>query len=338
MLRATPIPYHPSVEVVPVDEAQDIERAAQALQAILRPSESPPKSSQQNGDAESIGDIHVKSHGCATAEFRVLPNLPEDLAQGLFAQDRTYEAVVRFSNSSPFPQSDVIPDGRGMAIKVFEVEGNRLESEDNGAPTQDFILVNHPVFFAPNVKELLRVEQMLAAARDRNFTAAGEVFTRGDWNPLRWHWREAVTALRIASHAPMNPASMTYYSMSPFRFGRYVARFRARPAGELARDLIDLVTRLASNPNAMRLMLEETLRSQQVLFEFQVQLRTSDASMPIEDATVEWPETESPYRTVGLILMPRQEINTPQQQAICEQLSFDVWHALEEHRPLVAVG
>jgi hypothetical protein len=38
-----------------------------------------------------------------------------------------------------------------LAIKLLEVADERLRPEDNGAPTQDFVMVNHPVFFAANV-------------------------------------------------------------------------------------------------------------------------------------------------------------------------------------------
>jgi len=92
--------------------------------------------------------------------------------------------------------------------------------------------------------------------------------TGGDWNPLHWHWREALTAIQIAGHLPAHPASNTYFSMAPVRFGKYVAKYRAKPAGDLAGSFVDLVTRLGKQPDALRLMLEETLRSQQVLFEF----------------------------------------------------------------------
>jgi hypothetical protein len=88
----------------------------------------------------------------------------------------------------------------------------------------------------------------------------------------------------------------------------------------------------------MRLALEETLRSQEVLFEFQVQLRTSAQTMPIEDATVEWPESESPYRTVAHLLLPRQEIAALRQQASYQNLAFNVWHALAAHRPLGGIN
>jgi catalase len=330
MANHKPISFGPSTELIPADEEADIEIAVKELHDLLEP-----KPGEPRGQG---GDIHVKSHGCATAELRVLPNLPAELAQGMFARERTFSAVVRFSNSSPQPQHDLIPDGRGMAIKVLEVEGERLMDEDNGAPTQDFILVNHPVFFAPNVKEFVQVERLLARAKEQNLADATRAFTRGDWNPLNWHWQEAITALRIASHAPASPAAMTYYSMSPFRYGEYVCKYRARPAAELPGNLIETLSRLSSSADAMRMMLEETLRAQHLLFEFQVQLRTSIGTMPVEDATVEWPERDSPYRTVALLLIPRQEINTAEQKSICERLSFNVWHSLEEHRPLGGIN
>lgn len=330
MSSREPILYADSVEVPPSDEADDIRRAIQALEKILQNS--------RESSGEFRGDVHVKFHGCVAGDFRVLPNLPAELAQGLFAQERTFAVVVRFSNSASQPQPDFVPDGRGLAIKLLEVEGQRLASEDSGAPTQDFVMVNHPVFFAGNVKDFLRFEQVLAAAKDEKLATAKEALTGGDWNPLHWHWREALTAIQIAGHLPAHPASITYYSMAPIRFGNYVAKYRARPAGDLPGSLVDLVTRLGKQPDALRLMLEETLRSQQLLFEFQVQLRTSDATMPVEDATIQWPESESPYRTVALLLLPRQEIDSPEQKAVCQQLSFNVWHALADHRPLGGIN
>ncbi|MGZ8311465.1 MAG: hypothetical protein ACXWUR_05320, partial [Allosphingosinicella sp.] len=41
---------------------------------------------------------HPKAHGCVTATFRVLPDLPEDLRKGLFARPGEYAALIRFSN------------------------------------------------------------------------------------------------------------------------------------------------------------------------------------------------------------------------------------------------
>ena len=143
---------------------------------------------------------------------------------------------------------------------------------------------------------------------------------------------------RIAGQLPAHPASNTYFSMAPIRFGKYVAKYRAKPAGDRHDSYLDLVKRLGSDGDAMRLALEETLRTQEVLFEWQVQLRTCEQTMPIEDAGVEWPESESPYRTVAHLLLPRQEIELLRQQDTYQNLAFNVWHALAAHRPLGGIN
>jgi len=326
----SPIPYADSVETIPTDEAEDIQRVVQALELILARSQS--KSGQFRAD------VHVKTHGYAQAEFRVLPNLPAELAQGLFERAGDYPAVVRFSNAASQPQPDAIPDGRGMAIKVLGVQGDTEFVDEQRGPTQDFVMINHPVFFARNVKDYLRLEQVLAVADDSPLATLQGALTGGDWNPLHWHWREMLTVARIAGQLPAHPASNTYFSMAPIRFGKYVAKYRAQPAGDRHDSYLDLVQRLGSQADAMRLALEETLRTQEVLFEFQVQLRTSERSMPIEDATIEWPQSESPYRTVAHLLLPRQEIALLQQQDDCRNLAFNVWHALTSHRPLGGIN
>ena len=126
--------------------------------------------------------------------------------------------------------------------------------------------------------------------------------------------------------------------MAPIRFGNYVAKYRAKPAGDRNDSYLDLIKRLGSEADAMRLALNETLRTHEVLFEFQVQLRTSERTMPIEDASVAWPESGSPYRTVAHLLLLRQEIELLRQQDAYRNLSFNVWHALAAHRPLGGIN
>ncbi len=329
MNHSAPLPYAENVEVIPSDEAHDISRVVQALKALLQ------RSRDKTGHFQ--GDVHVKTHGCAAAELRVLPNLPPELAQGLFKNERTFSAVVRFSNSASQPQADLIPDGRGLAIKVFDVEGDRLTSDDTSGRTQDFVMVNHPVFFARNVKDFLRLEQVLVSADDNPLVTVAQGLTGGSWNPLQWHWREALTAAQIAGIcqrillATPTSAWLRFGSASSWR------NTASDPRG-FAAQLVGFGIPAGNPTDALRLMLEETLRSQQLLFEFQIQLRTSASSMPIEDATVEWPESESPYRTVALLLIPRQEIDTEQQKAMCRQLAFNVWNALADHRPLGGIN
>ena len=67
--------------------------------------------------------------------------------------------------------------------------------------------------------------------------------------------------------------------------------------------------------------------------DFMVQLRTS-AELSVEDSMTEWTEQQAPFYRVATIRIPQGAVYTQEQNAFCEQLSFNPWHALPEHRPL----
>jgi hypothetical protein len=74
-----------------------------------------------------------------------------------------------------------------------------------------------------------------------------------------------------------------------------------------------------------------------LVYDFGVQLFRDEASMPIEDASVDWSEAVAPFVTVGRLTIPKQDVRSPRGQKLSdyvETLSFDPWHALVEHRPL----
>ena len=140
-----------------------------------------------------------------------------------------------------------------MAIKVLDVEGEAVLADEQRGQTQDFVMINHPVFFARNVKDYLRLEQVLVQAEDSSLATLQDGLTVGDWNPLHWHWREMLGIARIAGQLPAHPASNTYFSMAPIRFGQYVAKYRAKPVGDRQDSYLDLIKRLGSQADAMRL-------------------------------------------------------------------------------------
>ena len=89
---------------------------------------------------------HPKHHGCVRAEFTVEPNLPVDLQLGIFHEPRTYPAWIRFSNGSQDDDGD--GDIHGMAIKLMDVAGPKVLDDERDEQTQDFVLMDHPVFFS----------------------------------------------------------------------------------------------------------------------------------------------------------------------------------------------
>src|SRR5215208_3056397 len=89
---------------------------------------------------------HAKPTGSVTAEFRVADDVPLGLRHGVFANPgTTFSAIVRFSNSQNTFEKDSVGTARGLAIKLLDVAGGRAIPGD-GDTTQDFLMVDHPVF------------------------------------------------------------------------------------------------------------------------------------------------------------------------------------------------
>ena len=57
--------------------------------------------------------------------------------------------------------------------------------------------------------------------------------------------------------------------------------------------------------------------------------------MPVEDPTVRWTSEPVPVATIRV---GPQSFDTPEGMKQCEELSFDSWHALAEHRPLGGIN
>ena len=87
----------------------------------------------------------------------------------------------------------------------------------------------------------------------------------------------------------------------------------------------------------LRTAMRDTLDKQDVCMEFLVQPRTSTLQ-GVEDSRTEWSETDAPFYKVATITIPRQKFDTSEGREFCENLSFNPWHALPEHRPLGAVN
>src|SRR5258706_11365615 len=75
--------------------------------------------------------FHAKIHagitdqvGIVDAEFRILPDISEDLQIGIFQPSATYQATVRFSSASGAIEPDATPDLRGVALRVITDRGN----------------------------------------------------------------------------------------------------------------------------------------------------------------------------------------------------------------------
>ena len=269
-------------------------------------------------------DAHPKAHGCVRAEFEVLETLPKNLAKGLFIPGKKYQAWIRFSNGSPdATQADIKKDARGMAIKVLAVSGaKRLEDE---IATQDFIMINHPVFFVNDPNRYMSFMQDINS--DRFFRKLHIPFALGSKGTL--------IALNLRTRIS-NPLQTRYWSMVPYQLGIGPDRQAVKYS---ARSCTAAVDPIPNHPkhDFLRDALRNSLQKGDACMEFLVQPRTS-STLLVEDAMTEWKETQAPFYQVATIRIPQQVFDTTDQNKFCENLSFTPWHTLPEHKPLGVIN
>jgi hypothetical protein len=90
-------------------------------------------------------------------------------------------------------------------------------------------------------------------------------------------------------------------------------------------------------PNFLREAMRNTLKAGDACMNFMIQPRTSD-KLDVEDARTQWPEEVAPFYKAATIRIPKQEFDSAEQLAFCENLSFTPWHALPEHKPLGSIN
>jgi hypothetical protein len=295
---------------------------------------------QKDGSAFAMRDQHAKPHGCLQAAFFVRGDVPPELAFGVFQPNASYEAIVRFSNAHGTRQSDRIPDGRGMAIKLLHVRGRNIlspERSPDAAVEQDFLLTNFPVFFAPNVTDYTEFLEIAALPRDTWREKLKQAVRVGVFFLLRP--RELWIFSRHALQYPRSPLHATYHSMTPYLLGdARVVRYRASPA-QVPRSEPKRLWRLCDE-NFLGRALAAELRARRppvpdkAVFDFSLQVRHAVTPDDVEDASRAWRRRKDRLIKVARIEIPLQDFDTPRQWQSGENLSFSPWHCLREHRPL----
>jgi hypothetical protein len=249
--------------------------------------------------------------GCVEAEFTVVTGLRPDLQVGLFRQPRVYAAWIRFANAAS--ASDREKDVRGMSIKVRGVQGDNLTP---GSDAQDFVLNSHPVMMVPGTKEFLELLRAVEAGSLRRTL----------------YFLSHPKAARTAFASRQNPSShldISYWSTTPYLFGANRAvKYVVRPVFRVPPKKPALTDTYLHDELRLRLSMEDAT------FDFFVQFQSDPRKMPIEDASVEWSEQDSPYIRVAQVRIPRQNVDVPGREHACERIAFNPWHCLTDHRPL----
>ncbi|MGR6967771.1 catalase family protein [Geodermatophilus sp. URMC 61] len=285
-----------------------------------------------------LRDAHAKSHGVLAGELRIEPDLPAHLAQGLFATPRSYPVIVRLSTSIGDLRSDQVPVLRGLAIKVIGVDGPR--AVDDGATTQDFLLVNQPTLPFGTIGEYAELQKMLARQAHQSdlrqritrlgARVAARVLTRLG-RPLP----PVIEGLAVANNHILGE---TFHSMAALRYGDHVAKISAAPRSAEVRALTGRPVGKRAGESALRDLVTDFFTRHSAEYDVRAQLCVDVDRMPIEDASVLWPEELSPHHRVAVLHLPAQDPYSDARRRYADDvLSFSPWHTLEAHRPLGSV-
>ena len=292
----------------------------------------------------AIRDAHAKSHGIIRGELHVYPNLPEHLAQGMFKEAKTYPVIIRLSTSPGAIEPDSQPAVKGFALKIIGVEGKKFLAEEADAVTQDFLMVNDTIIPTGDVKTYhdmqLRIEK-LAHGPEILQTAINKVGVLADkaleiLEDLGGPKKEV--NMVVQAHPNNHMLGETYTTLGAIRYGDYVAKVGITPLSDNLKALAGKEMDV-SEPGAYRDMVSEFFRTQGGEYELRAQLCTDLKTMPVEDASIDWPQDQSPYQALGKIVLPAQDTFSPARRVYADDvLSYNPFHCLPEHLPLGSIN
>jgi len=326
-MPATFARYDDRLALADPDEAQLAADLVEVLQSIQ----------QQTLEDEGHGlrAVHAKSHGLLAATLQVDDGLAPELAQGLFARPGRYDAVLRLSTTPGDLLSDRVSTPRGAALRICGVEGPRLEGSEDMA-VQEFVLVNGPTFNSPNGKAFLRNLKLLAKTTDRMDRTKRVIsaILRGTERGLEAMGGESAKLKAMGGEPPHHILGETFFSQLPLRHGDHIARYQLAPLSTSLRALTDVRLDLGDD-DAIRDAVVAFFRDNTAEWELRAQLCTSFEEMPVEDASAEWDEARSPFRTVArLVAGPQAAWTQALSREIDDGVGFSPWHGLAAHRPL----
>jgi hypothetical protein len=264
--------------------------------------------------------LHRKPIVALRATLRVHEGLPPKVRHGLFEHALAHDAWLRLSNGGTDVQGDRTPDVRGFSMRVFGLKGPAALGGETDH--QDFTLINHPAFAFPDSRHFVGL--VLAASSGPAALLGWALRTYG---PLGMFAQ--LKHMKQVFDRPFGSfATESFYSAAPLLCGPHAVRVRLQPPAWRTPTRADggwaeeFHAQLAQGP---------------LIYRLQLQFFVDEQRTPVEDASVDWPESVSPYLDVADLVVDPQPAGTPEADAFSAQVErsvFDPWQALAVHRPL----
>lgn len=219
---------------------------------------------------------------------------------------------------------------RGMAIKVFNVDGEKLRQDGKDPRTQDLEFNNAPAIELGNARVTRDIIGLRLKHSDDASALQAELKKRDDYAVQKA--RDEIPNTPLVAHRQ--------YSQAAMRFGDYVAKLALVPVGDTQKALeAKELPEETNEKTGLRQNLEQFLQQNTATWELQAQLLEDLEQQPVEDARVEWPQDKFPYQTIARLSVPPQECFLPQRVNFWrDQMRLDPWYGLASLQPLGSVN
>ena len=323
--------YSPDVETVAPDEVATIRDLSDTLHGILE--------TTFRDCGHAVRAVHAKSDGIIRGELEILPDLPSELAQGIFAKPGRHPAIIRISTNPGDILYDGISAARGLALELMGADGERLEGAEGR--TQGFIFVNSPVFSAPDLATFLKNLKLLAKTTDRAEGAKRglSAVLQGAERAIEAMGGESAMLKTLGGAPNVHPLGEIYFTQTAFRYGDHIAKLSLQSASDTLTRHTGEIIDAKGRPDALREIMADDMQAGDAVWNLRVQLCRDLDRMPVEDPSALWGETLSPFVTVArLHALAQPGWSVASAELVDEYLRFSVWTGIQAHRPLGAVN
>jgi catalase len=283
---------------------------------------------RRNPPATLKRGFHAKGTG-VRGTFQISPDIPKHLQVGLFQPKAVYNALIRFSNARGEVLGDLSKDQRGVAIRLKTNPAESLSPTDR-SNIQDFLMTNTPISFARSPLQFIEVGEILLGG-------IAKVIPR---LVKKYGFSEArrILGVFLAPVISFKPYQMNqFWSRTSYQFGDHAIRFLIRPSAgsktlspsqQFFGVLRSVMQGVPQKEYYLREKLREAFKEGEIRFDFCIQLFVDEKRTPIEDAYIEWKESDSPPLPIGTLIIPKQDIDGQLEQEM-EHMAFNPWNTKE---------
>lgn len=192
----------------------------------------------------------------------------------------------------------------------------------------DLLVTNFPIPHARDARQFVLFAHAVAGGRLSRIKGILKLFFQlGPAETVRM-----LKNIRSALHTSESLTMESYWSRGAIRWGDEAVRYVFKPVADVAplKDSFSGAGHLGEE------FLTRQMRGD-IEFDLYVQRFANEKSTPIEDAAVEWNETESVPVHVATLVLPQRDlsvIGARAERRIINDLGFNPWNTTDDFRPL----